>query len=67
MTTERRTLITAAITAETGIDEAMIERLVRTFYGAVRKDELIGPYSLRASRSGNRICNVCANSGLPWP
>ena len=43
MTTERRALITAAISAETGIDEVMIERLVRTFYGAVRQDELIGP------------------------
>jgi hemoglobin len=43
MTTERRASITAAISAETGIDEAMIERLVHTFYSAVRKDELIGP------------------------
>ena len=43
MTTERRAQITAAISAETGIDDAMIERLVRTFYGAVRADDLIGP------------------------
>ena len=43
MTTERRLQITASIIERTGIDEPMIERLVRTFYGAVRTDELIGP------------------------
>jgi hemoglobin len=43
VTTERRLLITAEIAERTGIDEAMIERLVRTFYGAVRTDALIGP------------------------
>ena len=40
---ERRRKIIAAIQAETGIDEAMIERLVRGFYARVREDELIGP------------------------
>ena len=40
---ERRAGITAAIQAETGIDEAMIERFVRSFYARVRADELIGP------------------------
>ena len=40
---ERRAVIVAAIQAETGIDEAMIERLVRTFYDRVRADPLIGP------------------------
>lgn len=40
---ERRALIVEAIQAETGIDEAMIERLVRTFYDQVRADPLIGP------------------------
>lgn len=29
--------------ASTGIDEAMIERLVRAFYARVRRDPLIGP------------------------
>jgi len=29
--------------SETGIDEAMIERLVDTFYGRVREDALLGP------------------------
>lgn len=47
---ERRAKITAAIQAETGIDEAMIERLVRGFYDRVRKDDLIGPvFSSRIS------------------
>lgn len=40
---ERRARATAAIQAETGIDEALIDRLVRTFYGRVREDSLIGP------------------------
>jgi hemoglobin len=39
----RRAEITRAIQAETGIDEAMIERLVRGFYARVREDALIGP------------------------
>ncbi|ARP99588.1 group III truncated hemoglobin [Pseudorhodoplanes sinuspersici] len=40
---ERRVKITAAIQAETGIDEAMIEKLVRGFYDRVRNDDLLGP------------------------
>ena len=40
---ERRALVTQAITAETGIDEAMIERFVRAFYERVQADPLIGP------------------------
>jgi len=40
---QRRAEITAAIQAETGIDEAMIDRLVRGFYARVREDQLIGP------------------------
>jgi hemoglobin len=43
LTTERRLQITAEIVERTGIDDPMIERLVRTFYGAVRTDNLIGP------------------------
>lgn len=40
---QRRAEITAAIQQETGIDEALIERLVRGFYARVREDALIGP------------------------
>lgn len=43
MTSERRLQITAAIVATTGIDDDMIGRLVRAFYGAIREDELVGP------------------------
>ena len=38
-----RNLLVADIVERTGIDEAMIERLVRTFYGRARLDPLIGP------------------------
>ena len=38
-----RDLIIKDVVARTGIDEAMIERLVRTFYGRARLDPLIGP------------------------
>lgn len=41
--TERRAQITATIVAETGIDAAMIDRLVRRFYDAIRLDTLLGP------------------------
>ncbi|MGE0152879.1 MAG: group III truncated hemoglobin [Reyranellaceae bacterium] len=40
---DRRAQIARAIREETGIDEAMIERLVRGFYARVRQDALIGP------------------------
>lgn len=39
----RRARIVAKRRQETGIDEAMIDRLVRTFYGKVRRDDLLGP------------------------
>ena len=42
-TTERRAEMTARIARETGIDEAMIERLVRGFYARVQNDPLLGP------------------------
>jgi len=40
---ERRAAITAAIQAETGIDETMIDALVRNFYTRVRADDLLAP------------------------
>lgn len=39
----RRAEITADIVARTGIDEAMIDRLVRGFYAKVRADAILGP------------------------
>jgi hemoglobin len=41
--TERRERVISEIGARTGIDEPMIERLVRAFYAKVRKDALLGP------------------------
>ncbi|MBL8838287.1 MAG: group III truncated hemoglobin [Alphaproteobacteria bacterium] len=38
-----RAELAAAIVARTGIDEAMIERLVRSFYARVAEDDLLGP------------------------
>jgi hemoglobin len=38
-----RDLIVEQIIASAGIDEAMIDRLVRSFYGKARQDPLIGP------------------------
>jgi hemoglobin len=40
---ERRAAAIAAIKARTGIDEDMIERVIRAFYVRVQKDPLIGP------------------------
>ncbi len=40
---KRRAAIAAEIVERTGIDEAMIERLVRAFYGKVRNDAMLGP------------------------
>jgi hemoglobin len=42
-TADRRERITAEIAARTGIDDSMIERLVRSFYAKIQKDELLGP------------------------
>lgn len=39
----RRARIVAQRKLETGIDEAMIDRLVRAFYGKVRLDPMLGP------------------------
>lgn len=43
MQRDGRAAITADIVRRTGIDEAMIERLVRRFYDRARADELLGP------------------------
>jgi len=40
---ERRAAIVALTQRETGIDEPMIERLIRAFYGRVRRDPLLAP------------------------
>jgi len=40
---ERRAALTQQVADRTGIDEAMIERLVRGFYARVRGDDVLGP------------------------
>ncbi|HUC51332.1 MAG TPA: group III truncated hemoglobin [Xanthobacteraceae bacterium] len=43
----RRNLLIADIVERTGIDEAMIDRLVRSFYARAQRDPLIGPIFMR--------------------
>jgi hemoglobin len=58
---ERRSAMTAEITARTGIDEAMIERLVRTFYEQVRADPTLGPiFEARITDCETHIGRMCA-------
>jgi hemoglobin len=40
---ERRAAMAAEITERTGIDEAMIDRLVRAFYAKLQGDAMLGP------------------------
>ena len=39
----RRAAITAQIQADTGVNEPMLERLIRGFYMRVRNDDVLGP------------------------
>jgi len=56
-----RDLIVEEIIARTGIDEAMIERLVRTFYGRARLDPLIGPvFESKVHDWEDHIRQICA-------
>ncbi len=58
---ERRAEITAEIVARTGIDEAMIERLVRRFYAAVRVDALLAPvFAARIADWEPHLQRMCA-------
>jgi hemoglobin len=58
---ERRARLVQDITERTGIDEALIARLVRTFYGRVRKDPLIGPiFEARVADWDEHIDKLCA-------
>lgn len=44
----------------TGIDEAMIERLVRAFYGRVQLDPLLGPiFATRIADWDSHIATLC--------
>jgi hemoglobin len=57
----RRAAFTAQIEAETGIDEAMIEQLVRGFYARVREDALLGPvFASRIADWEPHLQRMCA-------
>jgi hemoglobin len=60
-TTERRERITAGIVARTGIDEAMIERLVHSFYAKIREDALLAPvFDARIRNWDLHLQRMCA-------
>ncbi|MDT3377258.1 group III truncated hemoglobin [Labrys portucalensis] len=45
----------------TAISEAMIERLVHTFYGRVRQDDLIGPiFNAKVADWDDHLAKLCA-------
>jgi hemoglobin len=57
---DRRAKMTADLMQQTGIDDAMIERLVRTFYGRVRRDPLIGPiFETNVADWDHHIAKLC--------
>ena len=58
---ERRERLTAEIMERTGIDEAMIERLVRGFYAKVRADAVLGPiFEARIRDWEPHLAQMCA-------
>lgn len=58
--TERRARIVEKIRSQTGIDEAMIETLVHSFYARVREDALIGPvFDARVTDWGLHLQRMC--------
>jgi hemoglobin len=57
----RREQLTAEIMQRTGIDEAMIERLVRGFYAKVRADVVLGPiFETRIKDWEPHLARMCA-------
>ena len=57
---ERRTQVIDRLRSETGIDEAMIERLVHSFYARVREDALIGPvFDARVTDWDQHLRRMC--------
>jgi hemoglobin len=57
----RREQLTAEIMERTGIDEAVIERLVRGFYARVRADAVLGPiFEARIRDWEPHLAQMCA-------
>ena len=59
-TPERRAAISRDIMAATGLDEPTLERLVRSFYDAARRDPMIGPLFAHVHDWEAHIANICA-------
>ena len=58
---ERRAQIVQQAREQTGIDEAMIEQLVRGFYARIRADELLGPiFAARIQDWEPHLQRMCA-------
>lgn len=58
---ERRARVVEEVTSRTGIDEPMIERLVRAFYARVDDDPLLGPiFAARIENWEVHIGRMCA-------
>ena len=57
-TPEARAAQTRAITEATGIDQAGIERLVRTFYATAREDALLAPMFAHVRDWEHHIANI---------
>jgi hemoglobin len=60
-TAERRARVTDEIMERTGIDEPMIERLVREFYRRIQRDPSLGPiFAARVGDWEHHIAKLCA-------
>ncbi len=60
-TAVRRAAIRAQIQADTDIDEAMIEQIVRGFYARVRDDDVLGPiFAAKIYDWEPHLQNMCA-------
>lgn len=60
MLTDRQQRAAAEIARQTGIDAAMINRLVHTFYGKVRQDEVLAPvFTARISDWEPHLARMC--------
>ena len=58
---ERRGRITADVMEKTGIDDAMIERLVRLFYQRIQAEPVLGPiFASRVTDWEHHIAKLCA-------
>ena len=57
----RRAMVVSELVDRTGIDEAMIARLVHRFYEAARRDPLLGPvFEARIADWGPHLERMCA-------